>query len=325
MTTIPTPMWAETFAAVHAAERILLVTHVEPDGDAIGSMLGLGAALRQRGKHVDMAVDHGVLAYLAFLPGADTVLPKLNSGDWDVMISLDASDEERTGECGAYGRAHSRTVINVDHHASNTLFGDIYLIFPDAVSTTEIVQDWLERIGHLLDRSIADPLLAGLVTDTLGFRISKVSAHTLKLAVALMEAGAPLYEIIENTLSNRDFRDVQLWQRILPSVALQDRVITGVVRVDDWKGVGLEDETDSGLVSYLITTNEAKVAAVYKQTLDGKVEISFRSKPGYDVSAVAVALGGGGHKQAAGVTIDGTLEEVIAKVTPMLKAAANPA
>ena len=324
MTTIPSPMWNEAFTAVDAAQRILLVTHVEPDGDAIGSMLGLGNALRQQGKYVDMAVDYGVPSYLAFLPGADNVLPKLDSGEWDVMISLDASDEERSGHVGVYGRAHSRTVINVDHHASNTLFGDIYLIMANAVSTTEIIQDWLTKIGHPLDRSIADPLLAGLVTDTLGFRISKVSAHTLKLAVALMDAGAPLYDIIENTLSNRDFRDVQLWQRILPSVTLQDRVVTGVVRLEDWQGVGLEDETDSGLVSYLITTNEAKVAAVYKQTNDGKVEISFRSKPGFDVSAVAVALGGGGHTQAAGVTIPGTLEQVIAKVTPMLKAAANP-
>jgi bifunctional oligoribonuclease and PAP phosphatase NrnA len=323
MTTIPTPMWTEAFAAVDSASRILLVTHVEPDGDALGSMLALGLALRQRGKNVDMAVDRGVIAYLKYLPASDTVLNTLTSGAWDLMISLDSSDEPRSGECGAYGRAHSRTVINVDHHPSNTLFGDIHIVIVEAVSTTEIVQDWLARIGQPLDCEIATALMTGLVTDTIGFRTNNVNARTLRFAADLLDAGAPMYDIIQRTLNSKDFRDIQLWQRVMPSITLQDGVISAIVRVEDWKGVGQDDSTDSGLVGYLISTDDVKVACVYKQRDAEHVEISLRSKPGYDVSGVAVTMGGGGHRQASGATVAGSVEEVVAKVAPLLHAAAN--
>src|SRR5262249_10161434 len=114
--------WTEATEAVDSAKSIVLVTHLNPDGDAIGSLLGLANALRERGSAVmTLAVDKGVPTYLRFLPGSDDVLPALHEGEWELMISLDASDEGRTGECGVYGRAHSQRVINIDHHPTNTL------------------------------------------------------------------------------------------------------------------------------------------------------------------------------------------------------------
>ncbi|MDX2137880.1 MAG: DHHA1 domain-containing protein [Chloroflexota bacterium] len=324
MNSIPAPMWTEATHAVQSANRLLLVTHVEPDGDAIGSMLGLGLALRALGKTVDVAVDGGVPSYLRYIPGSDTVLEKLKTGAWDVMISLDSSDEARTGDCGAYGRANSPVVINLDHHQSNTGFGHIHLVNAAAVSATEVVQDWLPYLGQPLTPDIATALMTGLVTDTIGFRVSSVQPRTLLLAAALMQAGAPMYDIIQRTLNSKDFRDIQLWQQALPSVTLQDGVISGVVRVADWKAVGMDDTTDSGLVGYLITTDEARVAVVYKEKVSGEVEVSLRSKPGYDVSTVAFELGGGGHKQASGATVPGPVDEAIARVAPLLLAIANP-
>src|SRR5690606_24139951 len=128
------PNWAAATAAIDNAERVLLVTHLNPDGDAIGTLLGLANALRARGVTFDMAVDGGVPEFLAFLPGADAVKPALTEGQWDVMVSLDSSDEARTGVCGVYGRAHSNTVINLDHHPTNTMFGDIHIVVPTAVA-----------------------------------------------------------------------------------------------------------------------------------------------------------------------------------------------
>jgi phosphoesterase RecJ-like protein len=321
-TTIPAPDWASASAALSGAARLLMVTHVDPDGDAIGSLLGLGHALRARGKQVDLAVDHGVPSYLKFLPGSETVLEKLEAGEWDVMISLDSSDEERTGDCGIYGRAHSPLVINVDHHPSNTLFGSIHLVIAEAASTTEIITDWLAQMGQTLTPEIATPLLAGLVTDTLGFRTSNVKARTLEVAGVLMGTGAPLYDIIQRTLNNKDYRDIQLWQRVLPGVMMEGGLIWGAVRFADIRAAHLDDPTDSGLVGYLIATEEAKVAVVFKERADGRVDVSMRSKPGYDVSEVAVALGGGGHKQAAGASLDGDMEAAQAHVLPLLRAVA---
>src|SRR5688572_23568144 len=117
--------------AVEEAGSIVLITHVNPDGDAIGSIVGLANALRARGKIVDAVVDGGVPEYLRFLPGAETVTSVLSQGEWDLMISLDASDEARTGLAGEYGRAHSRKVLNIDHHATTTMFGDLQIVIPE--------------------------------------------------------------------------------------------------------------------------------------------------------------------------------------------------
>jgi len=312
------PQWDEATVAVDTAASILLVTHVNPDGDAIGSMLGLANALRQRGCAVSwVAVDGGVPDYLAFLPGSDTVRTHV-TGSYDLMISLDSSDEERTGEAGKFGRAHSKRVINIDHHVTNTGFGDIHLVKVDAVSTTEIVQLWLATMPQPLTRAIAMPLLTGLVTDTIGFRISAVHAGTLGLAQALIEAGAPLNEIMARTLSSKKFDVMKLWSYVLPTMTLENGVIAANITREDVKRAGLQEVTDGGLVEFLAQANEAQISVVFKEKDDTHVEVGFRCKFGFDVAQVAFQLGGGGHKQASGATITATLEEARARVMPLL-------
>lgn len=313
------PQFEEALRAIDSAESILLVTHVSPDGDAIGSMLGLGNALIQRGSKVAMmAVDGGVPDYLTFLPGANTVQPRV-TGEFDLMISLDSSDEERTGEAGKVGRAHSKRVINIDHHVTNTGFGDIHVVMPETVSTTEIIQRWLEWMGQPLTVEIATPLLTGLATDTIGFRTSNVRGDTLTLAQRLVDAGAPLNEIMARTLSSKKFAVMKLWSLVMPGMVLDEGIISATVTQEDVKKAGLPEVTDGGLVEFLATANEAQISVVFKEKEDGKVELGFRCKPGYDVAVVAFALGGGGHKQASGATIDGPLEAARARVMPMLR------
>src|SRR5690606_10977391 len=249
--------WAQATAAVDAAQKVLIVTHVGPDGDAIGSLLGLGNALRERGKLVTCAVDDGVPSFVEFLPGAETVVNELNSGSWDLMISVDSSDEERTGNVGAYGRAHSTQVINLDHHATNTFFGDIYLVMPEAVSATEVIYRWLVHMQQPLTLEIAMPLLTGLVTDTLGFRTSAVNADTLRIAMELIAVGASLPDITARTLDSKPYRMIELWKHALPSVALHGQVIAAIISQDNLRQAGLDDVTHGGLVSFLNTVNEA--------------------------------------------------------------------
>jgi phosphoesterase RecJ-like protein len=313
--------WKPASLAVAAAQTILIVTHVKPDGDAIGSLVGLANALREQGKRVDAAVDGGVPGAFLFLAGAEQVKSTLGPGNWDLMISVDASDEERTGLAGAFGFANSKQVINLDHHPTNTAFGDVLLVAPQAVSATEIIFTWLHQMGHQISPEVAAPLLTGLVTDTLGFRTSNVNPTTFDVARQLMEAGAPLHEIIQRTLVSRTYSTVELWRASLQSVKLHDSIISAVITRADLKRARLPEATDSGLIGFLIAVDEAAIAVVFKETTEGKIEISLRSKPGFDVSQVAFSLGGGGHTQASGATIDGPLEAAQACVMPLLQAA----
>ncbi|MEQ8673475.1 MAG: bifunctional oligoribonuclease/PAP phosphatase NrnA [Aggregatilineales bacterium] len=316
--------WQSAAQLVENAETILVVTHVSPDGDAIGSLLGMGNALRQLGKKVDVAVDEGVPDFVEFLPGSDMVKRKLTVGEWDLMISVDASDEVRTGKVGAFGRERSKKVINLDHHATNTLFGDEQLVMSNAVSATEVIYHWLDAIDFAFTPDVATPLLAGLVTDTLGFRTSNVTSETLYIAQSLMECGASLTEITERTLDTKSIHVVNLWKTALASAEIYEGgVIAANVTQEDLKRAGLRDVTDGGLVGFLVKVNEAMIAVVFKELADSKVEISLRSKPGYDVSEVAFAVGGGGHKQASGATIDGPLEEARKRILPLLIVAAK--
>lgn len=310
--------WQAAADAIAAAQTVLVVSHVSPDGDAIGSLLGMAGALNGLGKIVTAAIDEGVPDELAFLPNSQVILPKLRRGEFDLMIALDSSDIERIGIVGKYGLAHSRRVINLDHHPTNTRFGDIQLVVPEAVAAAEVVFDLLQYAGWPLSRDVAFALLAGLVTDTQGFRISATSSRTLKIAQALMQAGAPLPEIMARTLNRRSFAEVALWQNALQSVQLQDGLISAAITQNDLKQANLPNMTDGGLVNHLVDVDAAKVAVVFKE-LPTAVEISFRAKPGYDVGRLALALGGGGHVLAAGCTLAGSLEQAQKQVLPLTR------
>jgi phosphoesterase RecJ-like protein len=311
--------WDLATQAVHQATSIIVVTHIHPDGDAFGSMLGLANALRALGKQVDCAVDGGIDDDFRFLPNADQVHANLHSGKWDLLIATDAADEGRIGESGAYAKANSRQSINVDHHITNTEYADINVVAPNASSAAEVVYSWVKYLAIPLTRDIAQPLLTGMVTDTLGFRTSNVTPDTLSAAQQLLTTGISLNEITERTLDNRAFNSITLWKHVLSSVELHEGgVIFASLSADDFKKSGLHSHDDYGLVSFLIKINEARIAIVLKETDDGRINASMRAKPGYSVIAPALALGGGGHTQASGATTDGSLAEVKAKVLPLL-------
>jgi len=304
------------------AEKILVVTHVAPDGDAIGSLLAMGRILRQLGKSdIVLACDDGTSEKFAFLPGATQVVSSA-AGPFDLIISLDCSDETRGGKVFRAARDDGRPpVINIDHHITNTNFGAVNIVLPDTASTTEgllrLMKDWEVE----LDADIASCLLTGLVTDTLCFRTANVTPEVMRVAAELMQAGADLSHITSRTVNRKSYDAVRFWGTLLQTIRLDDHVVSVHVSADRRRAAGHRGGGDASVVTFLITAWKADMAASFIETDEGEVEISFRAKPGFDVSGIALELGGGGHAAAAGCTVDGPLKPVVDQVLTMMKKA----
>jgi phosphoesterase RecJ-like protein len=296
----------------HAAQQVLLVTHVAPDGDAIGSLLALGWLLRAQGRVVMLACEDPVPEIYAWLPGADQIV-HASSDPVDLLIALDCSDQQRMGRLFHAGLART-PLLNIDHHITNTQFGTVNWVDPSSVATSQMVLELVDAMGWELTQSVADRLLCGLVTDTRSFRTQNVDTAAMRAAVRLMEAGASLNEITHRTLDQRPLASVRLWGQAIDRLRLDGDILwTELTRAmrQRW---GLGEDEGSGLANFLAGVREPKVAIVFAERDNGTIDVGLRSAPGYDVAAVAYRLGGGGHPQAAGCTLDGDLEDVQERV-----------
>jgi phosphoesterase RecJ-like protein len=311
--------WTKAGDLVARARDILVLTHVGPDGDAIGSMTGLAHGLRNMGKRVSMAVDGGVPPELSFLPGSEVVFPELTDLTVDLVIAVDCGDASRMGKVGQVAFQSGAPLINLDHHRTNTMFGTANLVDTATVAASEGVLDWLDRMGVAIDVETAFCLLTGIVTDTIGFRTDNVTSTTFGKAQKLMACGAPLSEIVQRTVNRMSYAELQLWSIVLSTVHLEDHIIWVIITRDMYERAGLTGHDDGGLVSKLIQVDEAYISVVFKQKVDGAIEIGFRGVPGFDTANVAVALGGGGHKLASGATVREPLETLVPRVIEMLK------
>lgn len=316
--------WEAATQFVTQAHQILVIGHIRPDGDDIGSLAGLGLALREAGKQVTMAVDDGVPAFLKFIPGAPEILPTLANPSADVVIFVDSSDAERTGQCGQVAMALGKPIIVVDHHATNTFFGDAHLVRSGYVSATEAVLEWLDYMRFPISQTVATALLTGVITDTMAFRVGPVSAQTFDVTKRLMEHGADYKYVIEKTMNRRTSGTIPLEGQVLARTILEEGAIWTVVYRRDFEETGAPEDTHLDLSSNLIKDESAYVSAQFTETREGDVRVSFRSKPGFDVGTLAFQLGGGGHTQASGCTLRETpIQAAVEKIIPLLKAEAQ--
>lgn len=321
---MPEMQWNEAKALVDGAHRIIIVTHMFPDGDAIGSLMGLTHTLRALGKEVIPAVDDEVPKHLKFIPGSESILPKLTNETADLVISLDASDAKRPGEVGKYAFALGVPIIVVDHHATNTMFGTVNLVNWITPATCEVLVDWFTAVDWTIPQPAAFALLTGIVTDTQCFRISQTTSETLRKAQYLMTLGASLTAVTQQTVNRRSTAAFRLWAKVMPSLQIEDGVIWAVVDIASKKAAHYDEVGGAGgLASLLAEADEAFVVGVFVELPDHRVEMHFRAQPGYDVSKLAFNLGGGGHVQASGATVDGGLQETVDRVVPILKEAAR--
>ena len=287
------------------ARRLLLVTHVAPDGDAIGSLLGLGWLLRAQGKDVIMACEDPVPEVYTWLPGSSQIV-KQGDGAHDLVISLDCSDRRRMGDVGV-GDDDLIPVVNIDHHVTNTLFGILNWVDPTSVATAQMVLHLLDVLGWELPEHVAVCLLTGLVTDTRCFRTPNVDQAALGSALRLMEAGASLSQVTQRVLEQRPLASVRLWGQAINQLQLQDGILWTEVTSSMRQQWSCSEDGDSGLTNFLSGVREAGIVVVFTERDIGTVDVGMRAKPGQDVAQVALRLGGGGHPQAAGCTIKGNL------------------
>jgi phosphoesterase RecJ-like protein len=300
-------------------DRILIVSHVSPDGDTLGSALGLAWALRQWNKDVRLACADPTPPELRFLPGSEAFAAQAVS-DAQVVLCIDASDTARLGSIYDTLAFQAVPVINIDHHVTNTLYGTVNLIVARS-STAEIIIEVIAHLGLPLERTAATCLLAGLVSDTRGFRTSNTTSESLHAASVLVEAGASLFDVSDAVFNHRSLATMQLWGAVLAEAQIENGLLWAELPLTLAMAHGGDPLASKGLINVLSECAEARVTVLFRELEDGAgVDVGLRSKPDYDVSAIALALGGGGHPQAAGCQLAGPLHQVEVQVLAALRA-----
>ncbi len=304
--------WQEAVDLLAGADEVALACHVAPDGDALGSMLALGAALRSRGTHVVASwggEPFEVPAAYSFLPAVDLLVPPSGfPAAPAVFVTLDTGSPDRLGSLEDRVHTSGCTVV-VDHHASNTRYGGLHLVDDSSAATVVLVAALLDRMGVPLTQEIAAPLYTGLVTDTGSFRYLATTPSVHELAARLLATGIRHDLITRAIYDTAPFGWVGLLGRACGRAELEVDAVAGlglvwtVVEPGDLSASGLGLADVEGVIDVIRTAREAEVAVVVKAdpvTRDWKV--STRSKGAVDVGLVCTALGGGGHRFAAGFT-----------------------
>jgi len=304
-----------TIDAILKAKTCLVCSHVAPDGDTLASMLALGIGLEQLGKQVTYFNADGVPQSLLFLPGSNKVNDHIPNNEFDVAISLDCGSKERLGKkflkCNSY-----KQLINIDHHASNNRYGDINYVIPDAASTGEVVWEVLKKLKCKLNTDIAVNIYCTLVTDTGSFRYSNTDAHTFRLAADMVDAGVKPESVSQNLFESHPMVMFDLLSRLLSRIkcSMDGRYSWSVLFQKDLLETGSTYDVTEEFINYPRAIRGVEVAALFKERSDQKYKISLRSKTDVDVSKICGKFKGGGHKKAAACVIDGTFEEVKAKI-----------
>jgi phosphoesterase RecJ-like protein len=302
-----------------SAQRPLLICHISPDEDAVGSMVGLGRVLRQMGLAPTLACSDPLPSALSYIPGVEEIVREVD-GPFDLVVALDCSDMERLGHFPETPGFADAPLLNIDHHLTNLNYGDVNLVDRHASSTAEIVLQLLETMAAPLDVDTATALLAGIVADTRGFRTSNVTPRVLEAALRLMRAGASLPEVSRYSLDSRPTAAIRMWGMALSRLQVKGRVIWTSISLAARREAGYTDEGDASLVSFLISAEDVDAAAVFVERDDGRIEVGLRAKPGFDVAQVAFQFGGGGHAPAAGCKLAGSLEEAQGRLLDALRA-----
>ena len=304
--------------AIRANDRFVIAAHENPDGDAVGSMLALTLALQAIGKDVVMylsgtAPTPGEYSFLD-LSELQRELPADLSER--VLIAVDCANERRIGPESTPVEG-AKLVVNIDHHHDNSSFGDVNLIVSEASSTSEIVRDVLAELNVPLTPEIAAALYVGLVTDTGRFQYTNTTPKSLRLAAELVEAGADVHGIFQHVYETVQFAKLKLLARALERAQLFEggRLVVSYLLKDDFGDVGAEEPYSEGIIDYLRAVEGSEMVALIREPPrnEGPARrISLRSSHDeVDVSAIARASGGGGHRQAAGFSSERSIGEII--------------
>ena len=297
---------------------VVILCHVQPDADTVGAGLALGLALAREGADVQVSfsASNTLPESLRRLPGCELLVPPADvRRDADLVVTVDTPSVNRLGELAEL--IARPEVLVIDHHRSNTLYGSVNYVDPQADSTTLLVADLLDAWGREITADVARCLFAGLSIDTGSFRWASVRG--LRLAARLVEAGVDNADMSRQLHDTHPFGWLPLLSRVLASAQLVPSahvsLVFAVVTHPDW--AAHRPEEIESIIDIVRTTAEAEVAAVFKETAPQQWSVSLRAKS-FDLVPVATRFGGGGHTLAAGYSADGPLEDVVAALTAAL-------
>ncbi len=312
---------------IKACNRFMVVSHVSPEGDAIGSLLGLSLALRGLGKDVTPYLEDPVPDTFKFLPGADTVVHTLEGeAPFDAVFAVDCGKIDRLGKRFNDFKGHG-FIINIDHHTTNDRFGELNVIAAEASATGEVLYDFCKAASIDITKDIAINLYVAIHTDTGSFRYSSSSADSFIKAGDLVRRGADPWDISMRVYENHPVRKYKLLGMVLSTLDVvsvegagkNGSIATLFVTLDMFKETAAEKDLADGFVNYARGIEGVEVGVLFRECPSGEYKVSLRSKGYVDVAMVAESFGGGGHSHAAGCTVKGDLDAVKTRVIEAIR------
>ena len=297
-------------AEIERADSILIGTHLNPDGDALGSALGLALYLEARGKSVEILCQHNAPRNLRFLPTVERVRQEPSRSDHQLGIIVDLDSFERLGTTARFFETMSPLIV-VDHHVPHEAPGDLRIIDTGAAATALMITSILEALGAEITPDMATCLYTGISTDTGSFRFRNTSPDAMMASAILLEKGANLELVSEEIFQNRQLSSARLLGHALETMKLDmdERLAWSCLSFRDFEWAKATDEDTEGFVNELLNIESVQIAALLREAKPGKIRCSLRSRRGFDVAAVAREFGGGGHKNAAGCNFEGDLAD----------------
>ena len=304
--------------AIRANDRFLVATHVRPDGDAIGSLLGMTFILRAMGRRADAFSKDPVPPEYRFLPGAGEILRECPDPSlYDAAVMVDCGEPSRVGTALSGAISRIPFLINIDHHSTSRPFGDIFWLDVSASSTCEMLYELCTGIPVPLDSDIATQIYTGILTDTGSFHFSNTTRRVLQVAERLAAAGAEPHYIAGEVYDSSSPQRLRLLARVLSTAAFhsENRIATAEVTQAMFSETGSSPSDTEGFINHLRSVKTVEIAALFREESDTTVHVSLRSRGMVDVSDFARKHGGGGHRNAAACRVTGPMDEVRARIT----------
>ncbi len=306
------------------SRNVLLATHINPDGDAIGSLVAMGLALEALGKSTTLYCDSPIPAVYKFLPATDKITRKwAQANRFDTAIILDCGDFARVGEAFLEIKK-IETIINIDHHVTNTRFGDLEIVDTAACATAELIYKLIKKLGVSISPGMATSIYTGIFTDTGSFRFSNTNRAAFFICAEMVAIGMDPYKVAQNVYGTYSLGRIKLLNLALDSIEVTagGKVSIMTLTRDMLAETKTQPEDIDGLINYARRIEDVKLAALLQEMenespgSDGptRFHVSLRSDGSVDVAEIAAAFGGGGHAVAAGFNIDSPLEEIKAKI-----------
>ncbi len=319
----------QIISKIKDAHHLLLASHSDPDGDAVSSVLALGLALIKLGKKVTLYNASPIPAVYRFLPSVEHIVDRIKKAKtYDVALVLDCGDLSRIGRAEATLR-QIPLIINIDHHISNTKFGNIQIVDPKACATAEIVYRLIKALDAPMDKAIATSIYTGILTDTGSFRFSNTNQAAFAISQEMAQLGVEPYRIAQHVFGTYSLERIKLLNLALDSLEISENGKLSIMTVTNamFDFTKTQPEDVDGMINYARRIQDVKVAALIQEQKNGKMRsnglrrfhVSLRSDGSVDVAAMAGTFGGGGHASAAGFQVETTLAKLKSDIITLAK------